>query len=169
MGRAGCEFPADETNKQRLSWTALMSDTGGSNENPLEQHLRKIVYVSKTLDPATRLPLVVMDSTAFSIDPDVHHELLPAVIDRLPMTDYTLLFFACGLPAKPSVKLVAKAYSMLKRQARKRVKKIYVVHESWWVRAITDMLRGVVSPKFRRKVVHGKGENCCTIKVCMVS
>lgn len=123
-------------------------------QSDMESRLSSILYVSETFDPATRLPLVVLDSTAFPVDQALQQDLLPRIVDRLPQMDYTLLFFACGLPSKPSVKLVAKCYAMLKRSARKRVKKVYVVHESWWVRAITEMLHGIVSPKFRRKVLH---------------
>jgi Rho GTPase-activating protein 1 len=115
----------------------------------------RVVHVAPTFDPSTRLPLVVVDSTGFP-DPQSNSYscLVPAVIEKLPKTNYALLFFACGAPNKPSWSWVARTYSMLDRSAKKRVNKIYVVHESWWVRAISEMLRGVVSSKFRRKVIH---------------
>lgn len=42
----------------------------------------------------------------------------------------------------------------LGRAVRKRIRKLWVVHEKAWVRIIFEMMAGVVSPKFRKKVVH---------------
>lgn len=46
----------------------------------------------------------------------------------------------------------------LGRAVRKRIRKLWVVHEKAWVRIIFEMMAGVVSVKFRKKVVH------CTYK-----
>lgn len=37
---------------------------------------------------------------------------------------------------------------------RKRIRKLWVVHEKAWVRIIFEMMAGVVSVKFRKKVIH---------------
>lgn len=42
----------------------------------------------------------------------------------------------------------------LGRAVRKRIRKLWVVHEKAWVRIIFEMLASVVSVKFRKKVVH---------------
>ncbi|EWC45875.1 hypothetical protein DRE_04882 [Drechslerella stenobrocha 248] len=47
-----------------------------------------------------------------------------------------------------------QAYSLLGRAVRKRIKKLWIVHERAWVRIMLEMLSGVVSQKFRRKVLH---------------
>lgn len=115
----------------------------------------RIIHVSDTLDPSTRLPLVVVDSTQLPApDSDQFSHCVSNAISKLPECNYVMLFFACGAPSKPSWSWVAKAYAMLERSTKKRIRKIYVVHESWWVRAIIEMLRGVVSSKFKSKVVH---------------
>lgn len=115
----------------------------------------RVVYPSSTFDPSTRLPLVIMNSTAFPKSPeDYTSELMARIIERLPVTSYALVFFACGAPNKPSWSWISKIYAMLDRQVKKRVGKVYVVHESWWVRAVTEMFRGVVSSKFKKKMVH---------------
>lgn len=115
----------------------------------------RIIHVSKTLDPSTRLPLVVIDSTALpSSDSQHFNQCVSRAIGKLPKSNHVLLFFACGAPNKPSWSWVAKTYAMLERPTKKRIKKIYVVHESWWVRAMIEMLRGVVSSKFKGKIVH---------------
>jgi Rho GTPase-activating protein 1 len=115
----------------------------------------RIIHLSDTLDPSTRLPLVVVDSTALPPpDSDRFSQCVSSAIAKLPKSNYVLLFFACGAPSKPSWSWVAKTYAMLERPTKKRIKKIYVVHESWWVRAMIEMLRGVVSSKFKSKIVH---------------
>ncbi|KAI5784716.1 hypothetical protein EDC01DRAFT_207125 [Geopyxis carbonaria] len=44
--------------------------------------------------------------------------------------------------------------SQLGRAVRKKIKKLWVVHERAWVRILFEMMAGVVSVKFRKKVVH---------------
>ncbi|KAF5096123.1 hypothetical protein DV451_004396 [Geotrichum candidum] len=115
----------------------------------------RVVYPTSTFDPSTRLPLVIMNSTAFPKSPDDYTpELMAKFIERLPRKPYALVFFACGAPNKPSWSWISKIYAMLDRQVKKRVDKVYVVHESWWVRAVTEMFRGVVSSKFKKKIFH---------------
>lgn len=126
-----------------------------SNSNEVQRLMDKVVHISKTFDPATRLPLVVIDSSQFPPSKsEIYSQMASLVLQRLPKNDYVVLFFACGAPNKPSWSWVAKTYSMLDRPTKKRIKKVYVVHESWWVRAVTEMLRGVVSSKFKRKIIH---------------
>lgn len=117
---------------------------------------QRIVYSSKTFDPETRLPIVIMNSTSFPSSPEKYTpELMSKIISRLPNSSYVLVFFACGAPNKPSWSWISKIYNMLDRQIKKRVGKVYIVHESWWVRAVMEMFRGIVSNKFKSKVVHG--------------
>lgn len=126
-----------------------------SNED-LDNLCKGIVYRSQTFDPSTRLPLVVMNSTAFPKAPeDYTPELMTKLISLLPTDPYVLVFFACGAPNKPSWSWISKIYNMLDRQVKKRVEKVYIAHESWWVRAVTEMFRGVISNKFKKKIIHG--------------
>ena len=37
---------------------------------------------------------------------------------------------------------------------RKRLQKLYIVHEKAWVRILTEIFSTIVSPKFRRKIYH---------------
>ena len=56
---------------------------------------------------------------------------------------------------KPGFGWFMKAYNVLSRATRKRLKKLWIVHERRWVRVLVEMFATVVSPKFRKKVVHG--------------
>lgn len=107
--------------------------------------------------------------------PDVkeveYNALLPYVIARLPGeeelvsgAEYEVIFFAgTGIEGSASSKRnrpgwgwLIQAYHLLSRAMRKRIQKLYIVHERTWVRMITAMFSSVVSPKFRRKIVHGQ-------------
>ena len=48
-----------------------------------------------------------------------------------------------------------QAYHVLSRAMRKRLMKLYVVHEKGWIRVVMEMFATIVSPKMRKKVVHG--------------
>ena len=49
-----------------------------------------------------------------------------------------------------------QAYQVLTRAMRKRLMKLYVVHEKGWIRVVMEMFATIVSPKVRKKVVHGR-------------
>jgi Divergent CRAL/TRIO domain len=44
----------------------------------------------------------------------------------------------------------------LTRAMRKRLQKLYIVHERAWVRFLVEMFSTIVSPKFRKKIIHGQ-------------
>lgn len=115
----------------------------------------KIVYQTDTVDPQTRLPIVVIDSSALPEPSSKSHAILfPHLVNNLPNTPFVLVFFACGAPQRPSWSWATKTYAMIERDVKKRVRKVYVVHESWWVRAVTEMLGGFISTKFKAKIHH---------------
>ncbi|KAK9474626.1 divergent CRAL/TRIO domain-containing protein, partial [Dipodascopsis tothii] len=108
------------------------------------------------VDPATGTAVYVLNSTALP-DPKLveYSRLLTAVLDTTSRTeDYAIVLFAGGAQHRPSWSWMIHTYSVLDRDLRKRLKRLYIVHESWWVRTLLQMVAGVVSSKFRRKVVH---------------
>ena len=56
---------------------------------------------------------------------------------------------------RPGFGWFMRAYKALNRATRKRLQKLWIVHEKGWVRVLVEMFATVVSPKFRKKVVHG--------------
>lgn len=56
--------------------------------------------------------------------------------------------------SKPGFAWFMKAYNVLNRATRKRLKKLWIVHERRWVRVLFEMFATVVSPKSRKKIVH---------------
>ncbi|KAF1814538.1 hypothetical protein P152DRAFT_392543, partial [Eremomyces bilateralis CBS 781.70] len=119
----------------------------------------------------TGLPIFILNSAAF---PDSHevdyNDLLPYVLDRLPGEDellqgsgYEVIFFAGGgvetntsipKPHRPGWGWFIQAYYVLSRIMRKRLQRLYIVHERSWVRILVEMFSTIVSPKFRRKIYH---------------
>ncbi|KAF3906977.1 Myosin-IXa [Orbilia brochopaga] len=123
-------------------------------------------------------PLLVLSAAAFPDAREVDYNLLlPYVLAILPGENeideldshgekgsggYSVIFFAGGgnssrdkdAKTRPTWSWFMQAYSLLGRAVRKRIKKLWVVHERAWVRIMLEMLSGVVSQKFRRKVLH---------------
>ena len=117
------------------------------------------------------LPIFILNAAAFPDTKEVDFDaLLPYVLSRLPDEDeliggrgYEVVFFAGGgsngatakKKGRPGWGWILQAYHLLTRATRKRLQKLYVVHEKNWVRVLFEMFSTAVSPKFRKKVVHG--------------
>ena len=77
---------------------------------------------------------------------------------------YEVVFFAGGgangatvvRKGRPGWGWFLQAYHVLTRATRKRLQRLWVVHEKRWVRVLVEMFSTVVSPKFRKKIVHGE-------------
>ena len=131
----------------------------------------QILYRSP-LPSRSDLPVFTLNAAAFPDAKNVDYDaLLPYVLARLPDEEeliggqgYELVFFAGGSPdgvtgtkkGRPGWGWFFQAYHVLSRAMRKRLKKLYIVHEKNWIRILIEMFSTVVSPKFRKKVVHGK-------------
>jgi len=118
------------------------------------------------------LPIYILNAAALPDADEVDYDsLLPYVLARLPGeeellsgTDYEVIFFAGGgadgattsRKSRPGWGWFIQAYHVLSRAMRKRLQKLYIVHERSWVRILVEMFSTIVSPKFRRKIVHGK-------------
>lgn len=116
-------------------------------------------------------PVFILNAAAL---PDSHEAdydtLLPYVIARLPEEDellkgfeYEVVFFAgdgdttvTSKKHRPGWGWFLQAYHVLSRAMRKRLQKLYIVHEKAWVRILTEIFSTIVSPKFRRKIYHCK-------------
>ncbi|CAZ79350.1 unnamed protein product [Tuber melanosporum] len=139
----------------------------------------KILYRAGAC-PVSGGPLLVLCAASFPDTRQVdYNELLPYVLSILPGDDelgeesdgggYSVVFFAGGGSAnvggkeggvnagkgnRPSWAWTLQAYHLLGRALKKRIRKLWVVHERAWVRVILEVMAGVVSVKFREKVVH---------------
>lgn len=135
----------------------------------LARHAASILFRSPILSKEQR-PIYILNAAAL---PDTKEEnfdfLLPYVIARLPEEDdlvkgfeYEVILFAGDSDGSPTNKKTRpgwswflQAYNVLSRAMRKRLQKLYIVHEKAWVRILTEVFSTIVSPKFRRKIIHG--------------
>ena len=115
-------------------------------------------------------PVFILNAAAFPDAFEVDYDsLLSYVLDRLPKedellsgTEYEIVFFAGGQPdgattekkTGPGVGWYIRAYEVLSRALRKKLQKLYIVHPRTWVRVLLGAFGTIVSPKFRRKLVH---------------
>lgn len=118
------------------------------------------------------LPVYVINAAAFPDAFEVDYDaLLPYVLARLPSedellsgTEYEVVFFAGGQPdsataekkAGPKLNWYIQAYYVLSRATRKKLQRLYIVHERTWVRVLVSIFGTIVSPKFKRKIIHGR-------------
>ena len=114
-------------------------------------------------------PVFVLNSAALPDTKEVDFDaLLPYVLARLPEEDelvkgfeYEVVFFAgdsdgatAARKNRPRWGWWIQAYHVLSRAMRKRLQRLYIVHEKAWVRILTEIFSSIVSPKFRRKIFH---------------
>ena len=151
--------------------TVPPSPTSPDYSTDLAAAAARILYRSP-LPSANDLPVYILDAAAFPDTKDADYDrLLPYVLARLPDEQtliggrgYEVVFFAGGAeprgsssdpkPGRPSWGWITQAYHALSRAMRKRLQRLYLVHERRWVRVVSEMFSTIVSPKFRRKVVH---------------
>jgi Rho GTPase-activating protein 1 len=139
-------------------------------DQDLARIARRILYRSP-LPSREGYPIFLLNAAAFPDTHDVDYDaLLPYVLARLPQedellngTEYEVVFFAGGgdgtatrKSSRPSWAWFIQAYNVLSRAMRKRIQRLYIVHEKSWVRVLVEMFSTIVSPKFRKKVVHSK-------------
>lgn len=145
----------------------------------LARHAASILFQSPIPSKDNR-PVYILNAAAL---PDSHEEnfdqLLPYVLARLPEEDdlvkgfeYEVVFFAgdsdgsaTSKKHRPGWGWFLQAYHVLSRAMRKRLQKLYIVHEKAWVRILTEIFSTIVSPKFRRKIIHGMCQITWSVKL----
>ena len=136
----------------------------------MERAAASILYLSP-LPSKTNHAIYILNAAAIPDAQEVEFDnLLPYVLARLPGedelvagTEYEVIFFAGGggegvtatKKNRPSWGWFLQAYHVLSRAMRKRIQRLYLVHERKWVRMLVETFSTIVSPKFRRKIVHG--------------
>ncbi|PRT52504.1 Protein ECM25 [Wickerhamiella sorbophila] len=113
-----------------------------------------LLQIASTKAPGSGLPVVLIDSTAVAPGELPSESLILDAVSWLPQTDHIVIFFASGAPKTPNMPWLLKSYRLLSREAKKRIQRVFMVHERWWVKTFTSLLGNVVSPKFQRKLVH---------------
>ncbi|KAB2108217.1 hypothetical protein AG0111_0g3239 [Alternaria gaisen] len=151
------------------SLSAVPPPQHSSNYSPDLAKIAASVLYRSPLPSHEGRPVFILNAAAL---PDSHEadydSLLPYVLARLPEEDellkgfeYEVVFFAgdgdgsvTSKKHRPGWGWFLQAYHVLSRAMRKRLQRLYIVHEKAWVRILTEIFSTIVSPKFRRKIYH---------------
>lgn len=70
--------------------------------------------------------------------------------------DYVIVYFHQGLNEanKPSIQFLWTSYKELDRNFRKNLKRLYVVHPTWTIRVIWNLVKSFISDKFKSKLLY---------------
>lgn len=160
-------------NRLRSNSTPLNSvppaPTSNDYSTPLANLAARIIYLSP-LPSQNDLPIFILNGAAF---PDAkttdYDALLPYVLSRLPDDEeligghgYEVVFFAGAgsnsatqtKKGRPSWQWFMQAYHVLTRAKRKKLQRLYIVHDRNFIRVLIELFASVVSPKFRKKIIH---------------
>ncbi|KAK7054514.1 hypothetical protein VNI00_003712 [Paramarasmius palmivorus] len=125
-------------------------------EEMLQEVMSKLIFQAG-VDFETR-PMVVLNASALPDPRLVNYDiLLSRILSYLNLyveSDYTVVFFAAGGKHNPGWNWVWKAYRSLSRKYRKNLKRLYVVHSSFFSKMLFSLAGAVISPKFFRKITY---------------
>ncbi|AAS54002.1 AFR631Cp [Eremothecium gossypii ATCC 10895] len=124
----------------------------------LEVNVNNIIFESYSVDPATGHPIYAFDSTylpsAAEINDSTVYEvlldrLMDNLINRLPSKPFSLVVFSSGFTAN-GINWVdgIRMYARLPRQNKNYLQKMYIVHESFFIRTVYQVLKNVMNIKF---------------------
>ncbi|KAK1236295.1 hypothetical protein PQX77_000456 [Marasmius sp. AFHP31] len=122
----------------------------------VQEIMGKLIFQAG-VDYETR-PMVVVNASALPNPSEVDYDiLLSRVLSYLDLyveSDYTVIFFAAGVKHTPGWNWVWKAYRSLSRKYRKNLKRLYVVHSTFFSKMLFSLAGAVISPKFFRKLTY---------------
>ncbi|KAF9222995.1 Rho GTPase activation protein [Gyrodon lividus] len=122
----------------------------------VQEVMRKVIFQAG-VDYETR-PMVIINASALPDPHEVSYDLLLSRIlsylDLYVESDYTVVLFAAGGRHAPSWNWVWKAYRSLSRKYRKNLKRLYIVHSSFFSKMLFSLAGAIISPKFFRKILY---------------
>ncbi|KAL1710361.1 hypothetical protein EV121DRAFT_193081 [Schizophyllum commune] len=101
---------------------------------------------------------VVMCASALPDPKEVNYDVLLtrilAYLNLYVESDYTVVFFAAGGRHTPGWNWVWKAYRSLSRKYRKNLKRLYIVHSTFFSKMLFSLAGAIISAKFFRKIEY---------------
>ncbi|KAF8898072.1 Rho GTPase activation protein [Mucidula mucida] len=124
--------------------------------NKVQDVMGKLIFQAG-VDFETR-PMVVLNASALPDPHEVNYDLLLSrVLSYLNLyveADYTVVFFAAGSRHTPGWNWVWKAYRGLNRNYRKNLKRLFIVHSTFFTKMLFSLAGAIISPKFFRKIAY---------------
>ncbi|KAJ7133435.1 hypothetical protein C8R44DRAFT_611721 [Mycena epipterygia] len=122
----------------------------------VEEVMARMIFQAG-VDFETR-PMVVLNASALPDPKEVNYDLLLSrILGYLNLyveSDYAVVFFAAGGKHTPGWNWVWKAYRSLSRKYRKNLKRLYIVHSSFFSKMLFSLAGAIISPKFFRKLTY---------------
>ncbi|KAJ3742305.1 Rho GTPase activation protein [Lentinula detonsa] len=122
----------------------------------VQQTMTKLIFQAG-VDYETR-PMVVINASALPDPREINYDvLLSRILSYLNLyveSDYTVVFLAAGGRHSPGWNWVWKAYRSLSRKYRKNLKRLYVVHSTFFTKMLFSLAGAIISPKFFRKISY---------------
>ncbi|XP_015991217.2 rho GTPase-activating protein 8 isoform X1 [Rousettus aegyptiacus] len=83
-------------------------------------------------------------------------EYLKYTLDQHVESDYTIVYFHCGLSSqnKPSLRWLQDAYQEFDRKYKKNLKALYIVHPTSFIKVLWNVFKPLISHKFGKKVTY---------------
>jgi len=145
----------------------------------IQFHAEKAFFKTDTIDPFTDLPVYVFDSNYLpkfddlDLDRKTFESLIvkafKKIISRIPKHPYVLTCFTSGFKnfnhTNNSWVTCLKCYQLLPDELKSYLMKVYVVHESWLVRSMIQVLQNVLRIGFF-KTMTSNGEKYDRIIYC---
>ncbi|KAG8968694.1 hypothetical protein FRC03_006441 [Tulasnella sp. 419] len=155
--------PTSPKKKSFFDWVKREFGEEERNEEPSEAEKKRVDMVLQRLicqaglDYETR-PMVVITAAAL---PDPHEVSYDVLLQRLLLqldlyveNDYTVVFLTAGGRYTPGWNWVWKAYRSLNRKYRKNLKRLYIVHSTFFSKMLFSLAGAIISPKFFRKIQY---------------
>ncbi|KDN45020.1 hypothetical protein RSAG8_05193, partial [Rhizoctonia solani AG-8 WAC10335] len=115
------------------------------------------VITQAGVDYETR-PMVVVTAASFPDPRKISYDILlsriVAYLDLYVENDYVVVFLAAGGRHTPSWNWIWKAYRSMSRKYRKNLKRLLIVHPTWFSKMFVSLAGAVLSPKFFRKITY---------------
>ncbi|KAF7297625.1 Rho GTPase-activating protein 8 [Mycena kentingensis (nom. inval.)] len=151
--------PSALKRKFTLPWgkrPAEASAHPASENDKLDEVISRMIFQAG-VDFETR-PMVVINASALPDPKEYNYDaLLTRILAYLNLyveSDYAVVLFAAGVRNTPGWNWVWKAYRSLNRKYRKHLKRLYLVHSSFFSKMLFSLAGAIISPKFFRKIVY---------------
>ncbi|KAH7923341.1 hypothetical protein BV22DRAFT_1036424 [Leucogyrophana mollusca] len=154
--------PSSPSSRRKIfntPWKRNPQDATGDEpgaRDKVQDVMSKVIFQAG-VDYETR-PMVILNASALPDPREVSYDLLLlrilSYLDLYVESDYTVVFFAAGGRHAPNWNWVWKAYRSLSRKYRKNLKRLYIVHSSFFSKMLFSLAGAIISPKFFRKLVY---------------
>ncbi|KIK61692.1 hypothetical protein GYMLUDRAFT_243378 [Collybiopsis luxurians FD-317 M1] len=141
---------------RKSSDSSTITNAESQGRDLVQEIMAKLIFQAG-VDYETR-PMLVINASALPDPKEINYDLLLSrVLSYLNLyveSDYTVVFLAAGGKHSPGWNWVWKAYRSLSRKYRKNLKRLYVVHSTFFTKMLFSLAGAIISPKFFRKITY---------------